>query len=102
MVHKYFGKLIMPEGNLKNITYVLKNEKYNKSFNLSQYFKDNQLKNIGFSVNVGGKDIFCEVGKIEVLYEVYKINGYDIGNTLWNLVEENIEIIIDEDVEEDL
>jgi hypothetical protein len=102
MVYKYFGKLVMPEGNLKNITYVLKNEKYNKSFNISQYFKDNQLKNIGFAVNVSGKDIFCEVGKIEVLYEVYKINGYDLGNTLWDLVEENIEIIINDDVEEDL
>jgi hypothetical protein len=104
MKHKYFGHLTMPEGNLQEITYVLVNNELNRSFNLSKYLKENQDKNIGLVINIHNKqinkDIFCEVGKVEVINEIYEINGHDISSVIWDLADksytDNINIIIDD------
>lgn len=71
------------------------------------YLKENQGKRIGLIINKYGKDIFCEVGKVEVISEISMVNGKDISNALWNNTKRKLTIIIDttpevEDMEEEL
>ena len=99
MINKYFGKLTLTD-NMNEITYVILNEKYNSSFNLTQYIKEHQGKEIGLVIEINSVDVFCEVGKVEVISEVLMVNGRDISNVLWNETGKKINIIID-DMEEE-
>lgn len=95
MINKYFGKLTLTD-NMHEITYVVFNEKYNSSFNLTKYIKEHQGKQIGLVVEINGLDEFCEVGKVEVISEVLMVNGRDISNVLWDVTGKKINIIIDD------
>jgi hypothetical protein len=96
MRNSYLGKLEISEANLNEITYVLVRKETTSSFNLSTYLKRNQGKEVGLVVNLNGKDIFCEVGMVEVINEVYMINGVDIGRALWNNTGVFLTIIVDD------
>lgn len=102
MRNQYFGCMEISELNLNEITYVLirKCEKTVNSFNLSKYLKERQGKEVGLVININGKDEFCEVGKVEVINEVYMVNSVDIARTIWNNTGKYITIIVD-DMEEE-
>lgn len=105
MINKYKGLLFLTD-NKKELTYVLINKKLNKSFNLTNYLRNNQGKEIGLVVNIYGTDVFCEVGKIEIISEVIMVNGRDISSVLWGYTKDDyhegtlLQIIIDNMEEE--
>jgi hypothetical protein len=106
-IKEYCGILTMPETRFNEIPYILVNDRDNEGyeFDLTKFLKDNQGKRIGLVVNKYDKDIFCEVGKVEVISEVLMVNGKDISNVLWNNTKRKLTIIIDtvpdeEDMEE--
>lgn len=88
----YFGILTMPEKSLDKLEYILVNDKDNGGyeFNLTEFLEANQGKNIGLAIgNRYHKDIFCEVGKIEIINGVIMVDARDISKALWNKVKWN-------------
>jgi hypothetical protein len=102
---EFKGLMTMPNMRFNEIPYILVNDKTNGGngyeFDLTKYLKDNQGKRIALVINKYGKDIFCEVGKVEVINEILMVDGRDVSNALWNNTNKILTIMIDTEPEKE-
>jgi hypothetical protein len=110
MIQTFKGELNLPEINLNELTYLVV-RKINKkvenlddvgitSFNLTDFLKKVQGKEIGLAVEFAGMDIFNEVGKVYLCDHKTFINDVCLEQRLWDYTGMYIKIIID-DLEEE-
>ena len=96
------GELNLPERNLNELQLILvrKTESDITSFNLSDFLKKVQGKEVGIAIEYAGMDLFCEVGKVYICNGLTLINDVCLEHRLWDYVGQELKIIID-DLEEE-